>query len=409
MSLAPCSRCGQPVGEQEQSCLSCGQSRAAVDAPAPEPLSTGAPPSRAGAAVKGGLIGAVCAAVVFAGWMRLNGRSRVPAPQAAASVHVSMPREAQALVSPVVIGASPAAPPSAALSSPAQAVPDPDPGNAEAELAPTPGNLNPSQYLVYGVVYDLASKRPVKNARIYFVGNVYGYASTDEHGWYRLSPAEGVFHDEVSVTASAFGYQAGALVERNPSLASYSDVERRTVAEEADNPIKPAVFRLGAQEPLVELNLAMIPLNWPENMPPAMNRDAENPPIPAEPNERTCRYYGVVYDLATVKPLRRFTLEFRGAGQAGPMATSGKGFYVYDAPVMRGPPGDTTVDAAGAGYRPGLLPERDPPMRLMTAKQRRAVADVADLAFDPVPLPDDCDEGLVRFDLAAVPAVWPKR
>ena len=93
---------------------------------------------------------------------------------------------------------------------------------------------------------------------------------------------------------------------------------------------------------------------------------------------------------------------------AGGVRTDGLGDYSYD--IGYGQYGmGVTVTATATDYRPGLLPERDPPMRQLSVKDRREIADVSDLAFDPVPLPSDCDAGVVRFDLVAVPSARPKR
>jgi hypothetical protein len=286
------------------------------------------------------------------------------------------------------------------------------PEDEEAELPPAPTDLNPAEVSIYGVVYDLATKRPVGGANIAFASrSKQGTATTDAHGWYRMNlPTDPAAPVEIVVSAYDPRYLPSALQERDPPLASNSDAMRRTIAEASETSQRRLNIRVEKNVPLAELDLALIPRVWPQGMPPAEILDAADPPIPDEPNERTCRYYGIVYDLASKKPIRRLPLVVGNAGSVLPQGilTDGYGRYLFDAPVASLDDG-MTVTATVPDHRPGLVPERDPPMRLMSAKTRRGIADVSDLAFDPTELPSDCDEGLIRFDLVAVPQRWPSR
>lgn len=303
---------------------------------------------------------------------------------------------------------APAPPPAAvvaASSMTAESAAPEHPENQEAELPPPP-HLKPGEMGLYGVIYDLATKKPVVGSQLVLRWNgEYHTLWTDRHGWYRLIMPMRL--TDITVELRARDYSPGALQEMDPPLASRSDIERHTIAETADQPLKPIIVPTNAAEPLMELDLVAIPNVWPASMSPAKFDDVQEPPVPEEPDERTCRIYGVVFDLATKKPMRHLKLDVTQTNAS--VSTDGFGRYHLDIPLML-LASELTVSGNAPDYRPGLMAERDPPMRLMAMKRRREIADTVDLSFDPVPLPGaDCDDGLIRFDMAAVPARWPSR
>jgi hypothetical protein len=355
------------------------------------------------------VLGAVALAA-YTGWIRLGPRAeRRPAPPAPASAApaAAAPRGLGIAVSQRPAPPAPAVPAASPASEPDQDEEPAHPEDQEAELPPVPRDLSPEKVTIYGVVYDLATKKPVPRARIDFGSTMWGRRTyTDAHGWYRLDFQRNAVGSQLSVGVVNFRHRPGALQEQDPPLASYSDGERHTIAEESDDPLPRLEIPLNHGVDLAELDMALIPREWPRGMAPAVFADAVDPPVPDEPDVRICRYYGIVYDLATRKPLRRLALDFQNAPTADRVFTDALGRYTIDVPVMALPL-SPMVTGNAPNYRPGLTPERDPPMRLMSEKVRRGIADVIDLSFDPSPLPTDCDDGIVRYDLAAVPLRWP--
>lgn len=420
MSLAPCLRCGQALGDDEKVCAACGQVVGAPlpppdpePEPAPLPAESAPPTARKNGAIV--FVGAAAAALAcYAGWASLGPRAPLPPKPPTAKVAALVVNNLPA-VSSAAMNA-----PSAAASAPHESV---HPEDEEAELPPVPKHLNPKATTFYGVVYDLATKKPVKGARIVLGARIIAesptyttFAVTDAHGWYRqeipfiaapvnVQVVESL--DPQSAASQGPRYISGALQEQDPPLASKSDVARHTIAEEAHYPVPPLKIP-GFAAQLAELDLVLIPRTWPAGMPAAdLSGLVVDPPIPDEPDETTCRYYGAVYDLATKKPLRHLSLVVSESGFQTTYTTDGLGHYTFDSRTAN--MGPLTITASAAGYRPGLVPERDPPMRGFSATRRRAIADTIDLAFDPADMDDGCDDGLVRFDLVAVPEHWPGR
>lgn len=127
-------------------------------------------------------------------------------------------------------------------------------------------------------------------------------------------------------------------------------------------------------------------------------------PIPPPPDSLFRRYYGVVYDLGTLKPLAGARLEFKVKGdETGWTATvNDLGHYQMD--LFKGPDNTMTVSAAVPGYRPGLLEEKDPPLRERSRSARRMIIDeTSDSDLEPIPLRFRQDDELVELDLVVVP------
>ena len=281
---------------------------------------------------------------------------------------------------------------------------DPD---AEAELPPVPKDSPSDRLIIYGVVYDLATKRPVKHAWITIepggpVARQSTSTYTDQHGWYQVEFPRGGLAYGAAVHALAEGYPQGrALQETDPPLASLSPGRRRAIPEEAPETVH---VTLAPSVPLAELDLVLNPMKWPKGMPLPVYAEVDEPQIPGEPDDYTCRVYGVAYDVATKSPMRDLPIGVSGSSQH--TTTDKRGNYVLDVSVRQINQGASIASAAiPPGYRSGIAAERDPPLLFMSAKERRELADM--IEFEIAKLPEDCDEGVLRVDLLAMPEQWP--
>ena len=134
--------------------------------------------------------------------------------------------------------------------------------------------------------------------------------------------------------------------------------------------------------------------------------NATAPPTPAPPTEHRRRFYGVVYDVATLKPVAGAKLLFRAnTAQAGwPATTNELGHYQLD--LVKG-----TIDmpmvvavAPVAGYREGQLEDTDPPLRERPRSvRRRIIEETSDNDLEPVPLRFQRDADIVPLDLVLLP------
>lgn len=127
-------------------------------------------------------------------------------------------------------------------------------------------------------------------------------------------------------------------------------------------------------------------------------------PIPPPPDSLFRRYYGVVYDLDTLKPLAGARLEFKAKGDDTGWTATVNDLGHYQMDLFKGPDNAMTVSAAVPGYRPGLLEEKDPPLRERSRSARRMIIDeTSDSDLEPIPLRFRQDDELVELDLVVVP------
>lgn len=201
-------------------------------------------------------------------------------------------KAASPLLAPVVIpAASPAAAPAAlsfpaarlpaqvAVSSfifiksnapPAQPEPPPPPAPPLAILPPppvaAPAALHPpapGEVRVHGTVYDLATRRPVKDANVRFESR------KTEARWEAMTNAAGRYEvnlfkngaDAITVMIEAPGYRKGLLEDRDPPYRERSQQAREDlIAETIDSDLEPVPLRHRESEQIVALDLVLVPL-----------------------------------------------------------------------------------------------------------------------------------------------------
>jgi hypothetical protein len=135
--------------------------------------------------------------------------------------------------------------------------------------------------------------------------------------------------------------------------------------------------------------------------------DAVAPPSPKIPaDEHSRRFYGVVYDVATLKPVAGAKLVFKmsGAENGWPVTTNALGHYQRDL-VKATVEIPMVVEVTPVpGYRKGQLEDTDPPLRQRSHSARRGVLEeTTDYDLEPVPLRYQKDAVIVSLDLVLLP------
>jgi hypothetical protein len=154
------------------------------------------------------------------------------------------------------------APGAAGASDGAAAVLAPDP---EARPALVPSSPPANQRRFYGVVFDLATKKPVSGALISLsVGEQRSVVNTQScqaslNGHYLCDVSS--HFDGLWVQVSSQGY-TGQFEDFYPSLLKKSDEQRRTVLAQRDGYLEPARVTFVASQELVRLDLAAVPADW---------------------------------------------------------------------------------------------------------------------------------------------------
>ena len=138
---------------------------------------------------------------------------------------------------------------------------------------------------------------------------------------------------------------------------------------------------------------------------PAAAALAEPPPTPDAPPNNMRRFYGVVYDLATLRPVARASVRIshkRGAALTTAI-TSPAGHYsvdVYLDDLERG----VVMSASAVGYREGQLEESGAPYRERPLDSREKTAEeTADADLSALLLPGG-DSRAVPLDLVLLPS-----
>lgn len=150
--------------------------------------------------------------------------------------------------------ATPAGPPSAVVPTPIVTV---EVSTAAVEAPPWPGQVR-----VHGLVYDLATKRPVRDVRVQFIERQKGpvsEATTDAAGRYQADLYKNA-SDAVAVMIDAPGYRKGLLEDRDPPYRERSPGARADViAETIESDLDPVPLRYRESAQLVELDLVLVP------------------------------------------------------------------------------------------------------------------------------------------------------
>jgi hypothetical protein len=188
--------------------------------------------------------------LIGAGWLAWQMHLRAVARAANPS-----PSAAPAGISAIFTGAAPA--------------PAPDP---EARPAPEPPAPAADLRRFYGLVYDIATKKPLSGAKVIFEVGEPGAAaetppcSADLNGHYVCDVSEGA--SSILVYVSTEGYQ-GQFEDLIPPLRARSESERRAVLAQRDSYLEPARVLFEAGQEIVPLDLVVVPKAW---LPPGQRR-----------------------------------------------------------------------------------------------------------------------------------------
>ncbi len=146
--------------------------------------------------------------------------------------------------------------------------------------------------------------------------------------------------------------------------------------------------------------------NQPEQAPAAAPTPA--PPVkPAGPKplaKDSWRVSGMVYDLATLRPVQGADITFlRDEKEPQTATTDDAGAYEIDLPKGDG----WTVSMEARDRRPGQILDIDPPYRERDADERHAAFDqISDGDLSPAQVAWKRSSSKVRLDLIAVPSFW---
>lgn len=151
-------------------------------------------------------------------------------------------------------------PPPEAAAAPSPVVATPLPAFAAAPEPPA--NPWPGELRVHGMVYDLATKMPVRDVKIQFQQKQSGArweATTDAGGHYQLDINKNV-SDLVTVMIEALGYRKGLLEDRDPPYRERSRQSRADlIAETSDSDLEATPLRYPDSAQIVKLDLVLIP------------------------------------------------------------------------------------------------------------------------------------------------------
>ena len=179
-----------------------------------------------------------CALLIGAAWCALLMHQRVASRAARAAGAAAAPESARALA----------------------LAPDP-----EARPAPVPPAPSESRRRFYGVVFDLATKKPVSGAQVILAGNAEGAAinlmpcQTDLNGHYACDIWDSFA--AVWVQVSSTGYR-GQFEDFFPTLRKRQPAERRAVLAQKDGYLEPARVVFTAGQEVVPLDLVVVPAAW---------------------------------------------------------------------------------------------------------------------------------------------------
>lgn len=289
------------------------------------------------------------------------------------------------------------------LASPAADTPSSPPPPLLAAPATPPERPQADVRRVYGVVYDLETLKPVSRARLRFYqrgGETVMDAYTDAEGHYASSLHENYFEKDVILSVTAPGYRDGQLEDtQSPYRERTLEQRLRVLAGTSDHELGDVVVpRSGTQ--LIQMDLVLLARKPPEGAPLA-----EPPPPPGEPPNNMRRFYGVVYDLATLRPVAgaHVRLMHKGGAAITTTNTNPAGHYsadVYLEDVERG----VVVSVSAAGYREGQLEESGAPYRERPLDSRKKTAEeTADADLSALLLPSG-DSRAVPLDLVLLPS-----
>lgn len=122
-------------------------------------------------------------------------------------------------------------------------------------------------------------------------------------------------------------------------------------------------------------------------------------------NPDEVRIHGKVYDLATGLPVGGAQVRFMmNAHSRGATTTDPAGRYQMSVSRSQEPSDVTLVTVEAAGYRTGLIEDKDPPYRERSSQSRAdLIAETVDSDLEPVPVRYPPSAGVVRLDIVLVP------
>jgi hypothetical protein len=129
-------------------------------------------------------------------------------------------------------------------------------------------------------------------------------------------------------------------------------------------------------------------------------------PVPPAPLVNNRAWYGVVYDLVTLRPLPAATIVLKKEGRTlTSTSTDREGHYQIQL-YREGGDGAVSVTVEKTpGYREGVLEDRDPPLRERSPEDRKMILDeTTDNDLEPVPMRCKESAEIVQLDLVLVPA-----
>jgi hypothetical protein len=222
-----------------------------------------------------------CAVAIGAGWaawqMHLRAVSRMTpaeAPVAALGVSVSTKSAASTPVVPdVVVPAQPSVVAAAAVAQGPAAQERTPTGGAEAQPAPVPQAPAEGRRIFYGVVYDVATKKPAAGLTLNFSSvqemsspgmptvtmPEVKEASTDNAGHYLVEmPSEA---DQIAVVVKSDG-NGGRLEDYDPPLREIPEQKRRYLVSQRDDYRDPLRPLFSPSQDVVPFNIVLIPDSW---------------------------------------------------------------------------------------------------------------------------------------------------
>lgn len=206
-------------------------------------------------------------------WLKGKPPLVAPAAPASSAVSAAVPDSTGRVVVSSFVYLDPGGPAGARAEAPASDQPPAvDPAHASAfvqtplaapETPPDPAlTLGPGELLVQGMVYDLATRRPVGGVRVKFQqrrGDAAWAATTNAEGRYHVGVYKNAT-DAIVVMIEAPGYRKGLLEDRDPPYRERS-VQARTdlIAETTESDLEPVPLRHRESARTVDLDLVLVP------------------------------------------------------------------------------------------------------------------------------------------------------
>ena len=180
-------------------------------------------------------------------------------------------------------------------------------------------------------------------------------------------------------------------------------MHRRAVARAAPGAVPAGSAAMQGQTPLP----APVPLAPGADQLPAPDPEARPAPIPPAAGANMRRFYGVVYDLSTKKPLAGAKVFFDvgqpgGVAEQAPCLTDLNGHYTCDLSDDAAP---VSVYVLTEGYK-GQFEDLVPPLHARSVSERRAVLAQRDDYLEPARVLFSTSQEIVPLDLVVVPKAW---